>query len=259
MSIPPKQYSFEQHMQNQNFNGSAQYKRFNEEYFAGSDIRIYFGDQWVDEITSLSFNLIENVQPIFGYASHTADAFARGSRTIQGQFSINFKESYYLHSITNRLESNLRTAQSSGTATNKGAGEYNNKVTVEQLLSKASLESEDIFEDYALSFEKSLWGDSNKSSMQGRTDSRKDESYFYPESGRPKLAQNGFNILILYGPYQQSYPTNVNLEQVATTAHSIIGVQLAGVGQVIDGSGNPVQETYNFVAKDIDWNINSIV
>ena len=81
----------------------AEYQYFPEEYFTGSDITIYFGDTWVDEITGLSFALHEPVKPLYGYASYSWDAVARGSRLVEGQFRIAFKEAGYLHVILDHL------------------------------------------------------------------------------------------------------------------------------------------------------------
>lgn len=81
----------------------AQYQYFPEEYFTGADVAVYFGDTWVDEITGMQFTLQENVRPIFGYASRTWDGVARGSRVVQGQIRIAFKEAGYLYTIMDHL------------------------------------------------------------------------------------------------------------------------------------------------------------
>lgn len=237
-------------------NRSAQYQRFPAEYFSGADTRIYFGEEWIDEITNLSFSLVENVQPIFGYASYTYDAVARGSRQIQGQFSINFKESYYLHFVTNRLEQKMKGLKEGGT-TGVSASEqqFNNGITLEHLLSKAASDSTDSFEKYANMFEQSLWGATDNESTTYRTNNRSSESYFFPESGRSNLSKDGFNIVILYGAYGD-VATTKNLESTSRTAHTLVGVHLTGVSQIVDSSGSPVQEVYSFIAKDLDSNIN---
>lgn len=234
------------------------YQRFSEEYFAGSDVRIYFGDIWVDEVTSLQFTLQENVAPIFGYASHTYDAVARGSRQIQGTFRINFKESYYLHSITNRLELKLKeglVANNVPFTANKSTNVEG--VTVEQLVKQASNSTEKDFNALADEFEKSLWGSAANQYLAGITNNRPREGWFYPQSTRPILNQVGFNIVMLYGPYAESYKAEGTMP-VSTTAHSLIGVHLTSVSQIVDGSGQPIQEEYSFIAKDLDGNVNIV-
>lgn len=81
----------------------TEYQYFPEEYFSGSDVTIYFGDTWVDDITGLQFGLHEPVKPVHGYASYTWDAVSRGARMVQGQFRIAFKEAGYLHVILDHL------------------------------------------------------------------------------------------------------------------------------------------------------------
>lgn len=80
-----------------------EYQYFPEEYFSGSDITVYFGDIWLDELSALSFTLYEPVKPIHGYASYTWDAVARGARYVEGQFRIPFKEAGYLTVVLEHL------------------------------------------------------------------------------------------------------------------------------------------------------------
>ncbi len=236
---------------------NAEYKRFNEEYFAGSDVRIYFGNTWVDEIVSLQFTLQENTAPIFGYASYTYDRVAIGSRQIQGTFRINFKESYYLQSITNRVELELQGLQDPGSTT-IGNTTYINpqeEITPEHLVSTVNNSD---FERIALEYEKALWGKAtNGTGLNTSILDRRSTSFFEPLEGRPQMAEHGMNIVILYGPYTQSYKKDALTESVATTAHTLTGVYLTGVNQVIDNSGQPIFEEYSFIAKDLDGNVNT--
>ena len=230
---------------------TTEYQRFKEEYFTGQDIRIFFGDIWVDEITSLEFTLQEQVAPIFGYASYTWDKVARGNRFIQGSFSINFKESYYLHSIMNSLNSEM-TKVDDGVAMFDMA-KWKEGVNLEHLIggSKNSME----FDKLADQFEKSMWGEGD---LMNLTSNRVSTSYFYPDTGDQSIAgldmselrDHGFNIIVGYGALTEPGGMAAN-----ETVKSIIGVQLTGVSQVIGGDGQPVQERYTFIAKDIDGNV----
>lgn len=78
---------------------SVEYQLFPEEYFSGADVSIYFGDVWLDDLTSLSFGIQEVVRPIYGYASHTWDYVMRGSRQVAGRFTIAFREAGYLNNL----------------------------------------------------------------------------------------------------------------------------------------------------------------
>jgi hypothetical protein len=229
-------------------NTSTEYTRFRSEYFSGADVRIYFGDIWVDEITSLQFTLQEQVAPIFGYASFTWDKVARGSRYVQGSFAINFKESYYLHSVMNRLNSKMTEAGRGSSGFN--AEKWKEGVDIEHLIASEG----NNFDVIADEFEKSMWG---QGLMTGQQSVRPKTTYFAPthSSGgsdvdsfnRPELADSGFNILIGYGPMNEKD----GMKNTETT-HSLVGVQLTGVSQIVGGDGQPVQEQYSFIARDLD-------
>lgn len=217
-------------------------------YYAGTDIRIYFGDHWVDEIVEIEFSLQEQVAPIFGYASHTWDAIARGNRFVQGSFSINFKEVGYLQTILNSLSSkqtqsgahiNLNTFNKSLPYTDT-MGRAQVGMSVDKLVSN--------FDTLAEDYEKALWGESNKQS--GILDDRKNDTFFYNTNSSSKnqtLKDHGFNILITYGQTGDI----ARGDESHQTAQTIVGVQLNGMSTRVDPSGNPVQEVYSFIAKDL--------
>lgn len=241
-------------------NISTEYRRFGSEYFAGADIRIYFGDIWIDEITSLQFTLQEQVAPIFGYASYTWDKVARGSRYIQGSFSINFKESYYLQQVLNSLTSEM-SSDATGNTAGFNTSNWQSGLDIEALM-KTNNQS---FSDIADQFEESLWGTGTNTDINADTKARTQNSYFYPEfktgvdkngnatysaNSQKQLLDHGFNILISYGPMNE----NGGMATPEST-HSLVGVQLTGVSQIIGGDGSPVQEQYTFMARDLDGDV----
>src|SRR6185312_4609161 len=77
----------------------VEYQLFSADYFSGADVKLYFGDIWVDEVTTITFQLQEEVMPVYGYHSYTFDTVARGKRLIQGSFGINFTSASYLQQI----------------------------------------------------------------------------------------------------------------------------------------------------------------
>jgi len=82
----------------------SNYKTYPYDYFTGTNARIFFGDVWVDDIISINYSASQTKEPIYGYASQTFDAVARGVVTVQGSFSIAFKEMGYLNIIQRLLE-----------------------------------------------------------------------------------------------------------------------------------------------------------
>lgn len=227
-------------------NSTVEYKRFNSDYYTGADVRIYFGDIWVDEINNLQFMLQENVAPIYGFCSHTWNRVARGTRQISGSFTINFKESYYLHSVLERLDSNMSN-EGPDEVYNFNYDQFTSNVTVEQLMSKVDNLN---FDAVADQFEKSLWGQGSEG-MRYREEARKSGAFFTGARAKDMGLDNGFNILITYGPY--SAPDG---RKTPETVHSLVGVHITGVSQVIGLDGRPIEEQYTFIAKDLDAKVN---
>lgn len=72
------------------------------DYYSGSQCFLYIGDVWVDEITSLQYQITQNKRPLYGYASQLFDDTAAGQVLVQGNFTINFKEAGYLWAVLRR-------------------------------------------------------------------------------------------------------------------------------------------------------------
>lgn len=68
-------------------------------YYSVIDAEIYFGNEYVEDVADVSWQIIQNVQPLFGYNSYTYDEIARGNRLIHGSFLINFTNPNYLFAI----------------------------------------------------------------------------------------------------------------------------------------------------------------
>jgi len=80
------------------------YNTYPYDYYCGTNAKVFFGDVWVDDIVTIQYNVKQDKEPIYGYASQTYDAVARGVILVQGSFSIAFKEMGYLNVIQNLLE-----------------------------------------------------------------------------------------------------------------------------------------------------------
>lgn len=217
-------------------------------YYSGTDIRVYFGDKWVDEIVEIEWTLQEQVAPIFGHSSYTWDRVARGNRYVVGSFAVNFKEVGYLQTIINSLSSDMNENETWFNLEefdgSKGPDGAASKATSIELL----LEN---FDDQAQDFENAIWGKESDQSEGFNT--RQASTFFYDSlsnENHKKLRDHGFNILLTYGGTDNSHGTATK-----NTAQSIVGVQLTGVSQQVDPSGNPTREIYSFLAKDISANV----
>jgi|SRR5579875_900326 len=226
----------------------VEYQIFSEDYFSGADVNIFFGDIWVDEATNLTFQLIEDVMPIYGYASYTFDTAVRGKRVIAGSFNINFKSAEYLKSVLDNamaIQYTVQKAQQEGVIQPSDFQKYK----LDDILKKYGKES---FDQIADEFERALWGisEDNKKLL---TDAR--GTYFPRDS-------YGFDIKINYGAVSESmyHPTSQFFTPNAKakpniTVESINGVQITGFSKVgigTDSQGMPIQESYSFIARDLN-------
>lgn len=74
-----------------NLNGlmsSAQFKK----YYSAIDAELYFNGEWVEDITSISWNVEQKTMALFGYNSYIWDDVAQGTRIISGTFTITFTD-----------------------------------------------------------------------------------------------------------------------------------------------------------------------
>ena len=64
---------------------------FREEYYSGTDTKIYFDGIDQKEISHIAYSLQEQLLPIFGYASRTFDTVAVGNRVVNGTFTVSIR------------------------------------------------------------------------------------------------------------------------------------------------------------------------
>ena len=224
-------------------------------YYSGSQISIWFGDIWVEDVNHITFSYNQEKRPIYGYASQYFDAVAKGQVLIQGNFIINFREKGYLsYIIANlpKLETTLRSTLTGQdiserlksvrgiVSTHLRNGTFGPQTFTEL---EGLAQSEDFWEEVEI-YEQVIWGDD---------DPNKDVPKFIatPDVLQHDQFPNGFNILITYGNISASESNNIN-DMTTSTTKSLNGVHLLGSSQVIRATGEPVQEAYSFLAKGMD-------
>lgn len=231
--------------------GALEYQVYPEEYFSGCDVSIYFGDAWIDEIVSINFAVIEQVQPVFGYNSFVYDAAARGSRLVSGTFRINFRESFYLHKIIRdkNIMSGTKDSWSKYAADRITAdNEYLQNNYLEETLAKEDIDSqmqdkslEDMLK-IAKAYQNQAWDKKTSGGANGSMP-------FFVQPAR------GFEVVIMYGSKISSvagHPDyNRKFDVPPTTSYTITGVQLSSLQNIITPDGVPVYEDYTFIARDL--------
>jgi len=84
------------------------------EYFSSTNMAIYIGDVFIDEITDLAFSVHANVRPVYGYRSKNFDLVLRDNVIVTGYFAINFKTNGYLYLVLNHYEEQLYSHDMAG-------------------------------------------------------------------------------------------------------------------------------------------------
>lgn len=68
-------------------------------YYSSIDAELYFGNEYVEDVSDIQWSLEQQSLPIFGFNSYTADEIHVGSRLISGTFSIRFTSPNYLFKL----------------------------------------------------------------------------------------------------------------------------------------------------------------
>jgi hypothetical protein len=224
-------------------------------YYSGSQISIWFGDIWIDDVKSITWTYNQSKGRLFGYASQQFDSVAEGLVDIQGGFTINFRDRGYITYVLQNikrlyktlsamkshsdLEFDMRSVKEAISMHLKN-GTFGPK-TYDELIGMAS--DGDFFEK-AKVYEDAIWGDDEK---------RKRESGFIetPDIFQHGKFPDGFDIMITYG--NVGSVKNYTIEDVySSTIKTLNGVHLTGSQQWIDVGGEPIEETYSFFARGMD-------
>ncbi|HLO11244.1 MAG TPA: hypothetical protein VK190_03185 [Pseudoneobacillus sp.] len=241
--------SIPQHYKN---NGTlVDYQQYTADYFSGCSVNLFFGDRFIDEVVALEFTMQEQLLSIYGYASYTYDAMLHGQRLVTGSFKINFVESGYLINTLN----NIATEEYS--RLNSVVQENVKNLTSEEFMKLYKDADAKSLSDFSDKYEEAIWGIVGDSIPVDST-LLKDKTKPYFNSYK-KPNDIGFDILITYSPgiaiptvFDKSGSSNTT---AAFTIESLNDVHIYSHSKVIDPSGQPIQEVYQFMAKD--WN-NSI-
>lgn len=213
-------------------------------YFTITQARIYIGNLFIDELSSIQFALQDNQLPIYGYASRFWDALAQGKSLVQGQLSINFISEGYLYTA---LQEYTKFTEQPSPPVNKIASQQQQRMTT----LTNSLQNPDPAwtPDMIANAKKEV---QNLAAALGPTSIQTASSQI---NAINKSQQN--NVLGLPGG-DYSNPVYVN------TSFDIV-IQYSGAGRtitrrleqcklisnesVLDHSGTPILDSYGFIAR----------
>lgn len=255
-------------------------KIYDLDYFSGSQTFLYIGDVWVDEVTGLQFQIQQNKQPIYGYASQLWDDVSAGRVMVQGGFSINFKEAGYLWAVLRRY-SEITTSQAlgeSGIKSNKDAERKDKALlrrnSIPQKNNKPVVGS-NARRTQRATIERIVQGKATKGELNQFYVDLAGFSTFDIENPKDKIFEDiveefedqiwkekvdnstlnsqirrtddvifdGFDIYVVWGNYSNPRANH--------TVQKITDVRLLGQGKTIVIDGQPIQENYSFIARSI--------
>lgn len=207
-------------------NKVSKYKTY---YYSGGQAQVYMQDILLDEISNLQFSTVTNKSPIYGYASERFDTVAKGNMIVQGSFTINFVNANYLQILAEAIAQDLFAKKR----------ENLNGVSLLEDLAGGKLVSEFRLQQ-ALN---QIRGLGNKQFRVFAEQVQRQKSV----EGEllPKFYEiPPFDIFAIFG---DTSDPNSN-----TTARRMSEVHLTGQSQVLYSNGDPIQEQYSFIARDIE-------
>lgn len=210
---------------------------YREHYYCGSDIGMFIGRVWVDDVISIQYTLNNNKTPVYGYMSEKFDGVARGSTVIEGQFAIAFREVKYFRKIL----------QEYGKEQNYG----------DIAVGKLSRNLIDVYGEQDFdNLREAEEGETNKDEYGNnlpfaeddtiitlQDDSKQPDRFGYSDLGYTNRVNYGFDIFITYGD-----PSEINREG---TAVLITDCHITSQSMTMQPSGEPIAEIYTFFAKSI--------
>lgn len=125
---------------------------YSNEYFSSTNMSIYIGDVFVDEVTDLTFAVHSTVRPVYGYRSRNFDMVLRDNVVVVGAFAMNFKTNGYLYMILERYKqfqySSVAGLKSRADASNAIRNIYLDDPSVREQVFRSNLE--DALDDRSL-------------------------------------------------------------------------------------------------------------
>jgi hypothetical protein len=244
---------------NKIFSGAYDY-----DYYSGYQCGLYIGDVYIDEIVRVGFNLSHEKVPIYSCCSKYWDTVAEGQVIVQGELAINYKEEAYLQIVLSQLGTiaeNIKGNSSTGLQVLSGEGGDHTGSTrtnielimrdfsligssqntpsteqriLEQLYGMLDLgKGSGDFEQIAEMMEDQIW----KKELSG-------SGNFNSQLSTPTNHEFPFDIYIIYGDYSNNSANH--------TSKKISAVHLTGESQTITLDGQPIIETYPFIARGIN-------
>jgi len=227
---------------------------FNSVYYSGLDTTVFLNDTLLDEIVNIQFQLVENALPLYDYADYSFKTVVKGTRIVQGTFSINFTPEDAVLKALRPATAQKQTSPVPSTPTeaifpstvdiqsllgmsNEQLTDTANKLRNEYwLLETPSLTEEDI--EKLVSVNAPYFGTTPSILVIKYLNKSFDYDQIRPVDADDVTLKSDLN------------PADYSISQEKTTL-TIVDVHITGAGQAIDDSGKNLLNVYNFVGKDL--------
>jgi hypothetical protein len=246
------------------------------DYFSGTQMGVYFGDLLVDDIVSISFNVNQSKQPIYSYAEQYFHSVAAGRVLVTGSFTIPFKEANYIPYALANYAYKLGNTNVEGSINRAGItpisyGRRNSSSRKkEYLVDRQNIERslsdrsgidkytlyrdlsalpDDVWENVAERYQDVLWKNNKEEDYDSGNLTREEGATWpHPSDSSWQSYRRGdqyppFDIWLLYGDISNKAANN--------TIRKIIRCDIMGQEQVIDATGEPILERYQFIARNL--------
>jgi hypothetical protein len=202
---------------------------FSYDYYSGSNVGIYIADKLLTNIVGVEFSLVQTKRPVFGYASQLFDGVAAGVVQASGVLHTNFIHSQYLPTLIDRHMHVINGEP------NKMDGEVEREVLTSS--PAPSWQVATFTQDEVNKLKSQFWKeDVNQSALLSDV----------PLSlNRPDFHQTPIEIRVSYGDPQGPRTT------ASRTIRRLKSVHITGLGQTVQVSGEPVIESYTFIAREV--------
>lgn len=209
-------------------------------YYTGGQAQIYYEDVFLDEVSSLQFTTATNKTPIYGYSSVYFDTVAKGNLLVQGNFVVNFVNANYLQIVAKSIE-DQRTKSNPNAEFEGGALLFRDPGIA--LDPKSFRNTKNINSFMLRQTINQIRGLGNKEFLELAQKVEADRRAGNSSGGEKFYNLAPFTIYAVFGDETDS--------QANHTVRTIKDVYLTGVAQVVNSSGETVQEQYSFIARDI--------
>jgi len=196
------------------------------DYFSGANIGLFIGSRLLTEIVGVEFQLLQLKRPIYGYASSLYDAVAPGIVQVSGVLHMNFLDGA-------RLPTLIDMAQR-GSGGESYVSVLNDKDQIAQVTERIDPNSTmpGLNKEVRALLVERYW-------------STPDTTVVPTAFKRPDEHSQSFVIRVQYGP-----PPDLGAEANRTSLE-LAGVHITGSAQTVGVGGEPIIESYPFIAREI--------